>query len=389
VLEGLDSVDRLWIADKHQLDSPSGAPSALPGLLPLLRRLRAERYDQLLLLHHLTTTFGTAKYALLCAAIAPTRTVGLDNGRGRFLDVRVPDAGFGERHEVDYCLEVAVAAGATRPTAPRLEIALSAADHAFAADAVPEGAIALHAGGGPYSLARRWPAENFALVAMLLSGKSVEARMSTMVGQPTSVAGPFDAAATSGAKNRPTGWPGLRPGIRAGGWAAPQALSPRSGAPFIILGTAADEGASHKLMAAPNRPSRQLTGRDEAPLRQECAAALEGVVLNLTGRTTVKQAAAVLARCKLLISNDSGVVHLAAAVGTPVVAVFGPSNDGAWGPYPPAEHRVVRATLPCSPCFYRGKSLGTPQGCPTRECLQLVTPEMVAQAAEQLLAKSE
>ena len=93
-----------------------------------------------------------------------------------------------------------------------------------------------------------------------------------------------------------------------------------------------------------------------------------------------------LRRCRLLVSNDSGVVHLATAVSTPVVAVFGPSNDAAWGPYPPPAHRVVRATLPCSPCFYRGTSLGTPQGCATRECLQLVTPAMVVAAAQELLA---
>jgi ADP-heptose:LPS heptosyltransferase len=93
----------------------------------------------------------------------------------------------------------------------------------------------------------------------------------------------------------------------------------------------------------------------------------------------------VLRHCRLLVSNDSGLVALAAAAGTAVVAVFGPSNDLAWGPYPPDLHRVVRATLPCSPCFYRGKLLGTPQGCATRDCLQLVTPAMVLAAARQLL----
>jgi ADP-heptose:LPS heptosyltransferase len=42
--------------------------------------------------------------------------------------------------------------------------------------------------------------------------------------------------------------------------------------------------------------------------------------------------------------------------------------------------------LPCSPCFYRGKQLGTPEGCPTRDCLHLVTPAMVIEAAQELLA---
>ncbi|MBV8086515.1 MAG: glycosyltransferase family 9 protein, partial [Chloroflexi bacterium] len=114
--------------------------------------------------------------------------------------------------------------------------------------------------------------------------------------------------------------------------------------------------------------------------------ALRTPALDLTGGTSVKEAAAVLERCRLLVSNDSGVAYLAAAVGTPVVAVFGPSNDRAWGPYPADAHRVVRASLPCAPCFYRGKRLGTPQGCATRDCLKLVRPDMVVRAAEELLA---
>jgi heptosyltransferase-2 len=323
VLDGLDSVDRLWLADKHQLDSPARAPLAGPGFLPLLRRLRAEHYDQLLLFHHLTTAFGAAKYAMLCAAIGARRTVGLDNGRGRFLDVRVPDLGFGRRHEVDYCLDVAVAAGATRPSDPRLEIALTDVDRRRAAELAPAGAIALHPGGGPYSLARRWPAEHFAEVARLLLRVT---------------------AVLSDTADRP---------LRSGANPA-----------FVLVGAQADVEPSDRLEAG-----------------------LDGQALNLVCKTSLKETAAVLARCKLLISNDSGVVHFATAVGTPVVAVFGPSNDQAWGPYPPKEHRVVRASLPCSPCFYRGKSLGTPQGCSTRECLQLVTPETVVQAAQQLLAK--
>ncbi|MFI5266485.1 MAG: glycosyltransferase family 9 protein [Chloroflexota bacterium] len=129
-LEGLDSVDRLWVADKHQFDSPAGllAPSALRSLAPLLSRLRRQRYDQLLLMHHLTTPFGTLKYALLASLVQARQTIGLDNGRGWFLDTRVPDSGFGDLHEVDYGLAVASAAGAERLEHPRLEIAINKAN---------------------------------------------------------------------------------------------------------------------------------------------------------------------------------------------------------------------------------------------------------------------
>ncbi|HLY66562.1 MAG TPA: glycosyl transferase, partial [Chloroflexota bacterium] len=93
-LAGLDSIDRIHVADKHRFDAPGGllSPAAWLDLLPLLRELRGQRYEQLLLMHHLTTTFGLIKYWRLVRAIAPRRSVGLDNGRGSFLDVRVPDS---------------------------------------------------------------------------------------------------------------------------------------------------------------------------------------------------------------------------------------------------------------------------------------------------------
>lgn len=98
--------------------------------------------------------------------------------------------------------------------------------------------------------------------------------------------------------------------------------------------------------------------------------------------------AALLRRCRLVVANDGGVVHVATAVGVPVVAIFGPSNDRAWGPYPPDDprHQVVRETLACSPCIHRGHRFGTPQGCPARTCLATVEPAAVLQAAERALA---
>jgi ADP-heptose:LPS heptosyltransferase len=101
-------------------------------------------------------------------------------------------------------------------------------------------------------------------------------------------------------------------------------------------------------------------------------------VSSLIGRTSVGELAAVLERCAVLLANDGGVAHLASAVGTPVVTVFGPSNDRAW--HPLLGH-VVASDLPCRPCFYRDFERGLPNGCATRECLTLVTPEMVAARA--------
>lgn len=134
-------------------------------------------------------------------------------------------------------------------------------------------------------------------------------------------------------------------------------------------------------------------GQDERPLGDALSTAVGTALLDLTGRTTLRQLGAVLQECDLLVSNDSGVMHIATAVETPVVALFGPSNHRAWGPWTPSGRRgpsiVLRAELPCSPCFYTGHSLGTPEGCPERTCLQLITPEQVTDTVERHLALSQ
>jgi ADP-heptose:LPS heptosyltransferase len=114
-------------------------------------------------------------------------------------------------------------------------------------------------------------------------------------------------------------------------------------------------------------------------------AALQCPYLDLTGKTSVGELAAVLARCDLLVANDSGVGHLASAVHTPVVSIFGPSNDRA---YRPLTSTVVAADLPCRPCFYRGFERGLPNGCGTRQCMKLVTSTVVARTAQRVLSEA-
>jgi N-acetylglucosaminyldiphosphoundecaprenol N-acetyl-beta-D-mannosaminyltransferase len=79
-------------------------------------------------------------------------------------------------------------------------------------------------------------------------------------------------------------------------------------------------------------------------------------------------------------------MHLAAAVGTPLVAIFGPSNHQAWGSWPlGGRHIILRADLPCSPCSYVGYRVGQREGCQAMTCMKAITPEMVLAAAERLL----
>src|SRR5205823_5931375 len=102
----------------------------------------------------------------------------------------------------------------------------------------------------------------------------------------------------------------------------------------------------------------------------------------------LRQIGTVLSSCRLFVGNDSGVMHLAATAGVPVVAVFGLSNHRAWGPYPPSEHEVVRLDLACSPCLYRGDALGDREGCPPRWCLTELPPNLVIEAARRALRTS-
>ena len=99
---------------------------------------------------------------------------------------------------------------------------------------------------------------------------------------------------------------------------------------------------------------------------------------NLAGQTDLFQLAELYRRCDVVISNDSGPMHLAAAVGTPVVAIFGPTDPALTGPYGDG-HVVLRARIPCSPCFK--------DYCINRvhmECMNLVTVEQVLKADRKL-----
>ncbi len=108
--------------------------------------------------------------------------------------------------------------------------------------------------------------------------------------------------------------------------------------------------------------------------------------LDLSGRTTLGELAALLREADLFIGADSGVMHLAAAAGTPGVAIFGPSNHRAWEPWSPrAPFRVVRSAPPCSPCSYVNGRVGLREGCPPRTCMRMVTPDDVLTAANKVL----
>ena len=101
-------------------------------------------------------------------------------------------------------------------------------------------------------------------------------------------------------------------------------------------------------------------------------------VVDLTGRTSVVELAAILVQAALVVAVDTGPAHLAAALGRPVVAVFGPTNPVRTGPYG-AGHAVVTAQVPCRPCYRRR--------CGDLRCLEAVSAEEVSEAALEILGR--
>ena len=113
---------------------------------------------------------------------------------------------------------------------------------------------------------------------------------------------------------------------------------------------------------------------------------------NLTGRMSVGVLAALLEKVNLLVTNDSGILHVGAAARVPMVAIFGLTDARSWGPYyGRREDReraaIVHVPLGCRPCLYREHALGWREGCLTRDCLQLVSVEMVLAAASQQIRR--
>lgn len=115
-------------------------------------------------------------------------------------------------------------------------------------------------------------------------------------------------------------------------------------------------------------------------------AAMQHEPLDLTGKTSLGQIATLLKDTDLYIGADSGVMHIAATIGTPLVAIFGPSNHEAYGPWTPHSPSIVIRSAPeCSPCSYVGHGIGLRHGCAARTCMRMVTPEQVIDAANAVL----
>lgn len=114
-------------------------------------------------------------------------------------------------------------------------------------------------------------------------------------------------------------------------------------------------------------------------LISEISVALQDPSGNATG-FSLQELAALIKKSDVLVTNDSGPMHIAAAVGTPVVALFGPTEPARTGPYT-ENCIVIKKEMDCSPCF---RSRCTKK---SFECMEFITVDEVFEAVKKLLGK--
>lgn len=135
-------------------------------------------------------------------------------------------------------------------------------------------------------------------------------------------------------------------------------LQSQSDADVILFGTAAEAAVSNVISVGMGHPP-----------------------IDLTGKTAIADLPALLSQCHLFIGNDSGAMHVAAAVGLPVVAVFGPTDPRGTSPVTP-RCTIVQEKPYCSPCFLRR--------CPIdHRCMTVITPDTVEAAVKPWLSSLE
>jgi heptosyltransferase-2 len=137
---------------------------------------------------------------------------------------------------------------------------------------------------------------------------------------------------------------GLNPGAEYGEakrWpaerfvASAHEIQRRTNCVWLIFGGEADVGIASQIESAIRRP--------------------KSPVHNLSGKTSIRELMALLKLCRVLLTNDTGPMHVAAALGMPVVVPFGSTSPEMTGPGLPGDprHQLIKSDAPCSPCFLR------------------------------------
>lgn len=130
-----------------------------------------------------------------------------------------------------------------------------------------------------------------------------------------------------------------------------------------------------------------LTGAPgDLPLIELVTRRMEQTAFNLAGKTSLTQLAALLQRADIMISGDSGPMHIAAAVGTPLIAIHGPTDPAHSGPVSPSA-TILRSGIWCSPCY----TVKAPADCRfyTTQCMKNITPARVFEVVEAKLRERQ
>jgi len=141
--------------------------------------------------------------------------------------------------------------------------------------------------------------------------------------------------------------------------------------------------------AAADELARELDGNvvftggpGEEPIVQQVIDQMTMQALNLSGKTSLGSLAAIISALDLFISNDTGPAHLADALATSSITIFGPSEPRRWAALDRANHPIMQQPVGCSPCTY--------QDCPIdHRCLAWISPNLVSAAAKELLTRKE
>jgi ADP-heptose:LPS heptosyltransferase len=187
---------------------------------------------------------------------------------------------------------------------------------------------------------------------------------------------PAEAAAEAGRRLRQAGIREADPvvGIAPGGgrsWGANARFKQWDAARFAEAAAAQD----------PRTRFVVLGDRQEEPLLRSVASSLGGRAAVSAGEP-LDRVCAYLSRCKALLCNDGGLLHLANALGTPTVAVFGPVNAQVYGPYgADVPHEVLTAEVPCRPCYRDFRFPPCPHD---RRCLSEIPAEKAAAALKKI-----
>lgn len=325
VLARSELVDGFVVLEARSANRRRALPTT--SAVAAAREIRRRGYDTVFLFHHLTTLAGSLKHAALLAACGAPRRIGMARPGVR-------RAWFLTHHAPDLGFD----------TSHEVESGLAVAAAGGAAGGSAE--LVFHPG---------YEAERSA--AALLADSPPDRSDNT----PDAARSPRSPVVAlhpgTGAYSSARRWPAKE-------FAAVAEHARRSGWSVVLVGGPDDD--------------TDLVRR-----------ALSWPILDLTGKTDLATLGAVLGMVNAVVANDGGVMHLAAAMNTPVIGVFGPSNPIAWGPWPGGQgspHRVVSLELPCRPCFYVGHRLGAPDGCATRDCLRWLDARWVIQALDDVMS---